>query len=101
MIVVGLPGTLSIAGLITLFQLGTADSHRGRVFGALGAIGGIAVLAGTLAAGYLSRPLGIIPVLAIQGAGYALAGLGMTAWLRDISQTVAEPAATSSLAPGP
>lgn len=41
------------------------------------------MLAGTLAAGYLSRPLGIVPVLAVQGAGYMAAGLGMMAWLRE------------------
>jgi hypothetical protein len=35
------------------------------------------VLAGTLGAGYLSRFAGIIPVLAIQGGGYVVAGLAM------------------------
>jgi hypothetical protein len=40
------------------------------------------VLAGTLGAGYLSRLAGIIPVLAIQGGGYVVAGLAMLIWLR-------------------
>ena len=40
------------------------------------------MLAGTLAAGYLSRLAGIIPVLAIQGGGYVVAGLAMFIWLR-------------------
>ena len=35
------------------------------------------MLAGTLGTGYLSRITGIIPVLAIQGAGYVVAGLVM------------------------
>ena len=83
MVVVGLPGALTMAGLITLFQRSTADSHRGRVFGALSALEGVTVLAGTLGAGYLSRYAGIVPVLAIQGAGYVVAGLAMLAWLRD------------------
>jgi Na+/melibiose symporter-like transporter len=82
MVVVGLPGALTMAGLITLFQRSTADSHRGRVFGALSALEGITVLAGTLGAGFLSRYAGIVPVLAIQGAGYVVAGLAMLAWLR-------------------
>jgi hypothetical protein len=43
------------------------------------------MLAGTLAAGFLSRPLGIVPVFAAQGAGYVLAGLAMTTWLRERS----------------
>jgi Na+/melibiose symporter-like transporter len=82
MVVVGLPGALTMAGLITLFQRSTADSHRGRVFGALSALEGVTVLAGTLGAGFLSRYAGIVPVLAIQGAGYVVAGLAMLAWLR-------------------
>jgi hypothetical protein len=39
------------------------------VFGAFAAAEGIAVLAGALAGGYLTGPFGIIPVIAIQGAG--------------------------------
>ena len=81
MVVVGLPGALTMAGLMTLFQRSTTDSHRGRVFGALSALEGITVLAGTLGAGFLSRYAGIVPVLAIQGAGYVVAGLAMLAWL--------------------
>jgi MFS family permease len=81
MIVVGVPGALAMAGLITLFQRSSEDSCRGRVFGAVSALEGITVLAGTLGAGYLSRFAGIVPVLAIQGGGYVVAGLAMLAWL--------------------
>jgi MFS transporter len=77
------PGALALAGLITLFQRNTEDAYRGRVFGAISTAEGVTILAGTLAAGYLSRIAGIIPVLAIQGAGYILAGLAMLLWLRD------------------
>jgi hypothetical protein len=83
MIIVGLPGALTLAGLITLFQRNSADSYRGRMFGAVSALEGVTVLAGTLGAGYLSRLVGIIPVLAIQGAGYLAAGLAMLAWLKE------------------
>jgi MFS family permease len=83
MIVVGFPGALTMASLMTLFQRHTEDPYRGRVFGALNGVQGIAMLAGTLASGYLSRPLGIIPVFAIQGGGYVLAGAGMVLWLSD------------------
>jgi Na+/melibiose symporter-like transporter len=82
-IIVGLPGALTMAGLLTLYQQNTEDSHRGRVFGAFAAAEGIAVLTGTLAGGYLTRPFGIVPVIAIQGAGYLVAGLLMAAWLQD------------------
>ena len=83
MIVVGVPGALCLAGLTTLFQRSSEDSYRGRVFGAISTLEGITILAGTLAAGYLSRSAGIIPVLAIQGAGYVAAGLAMLAWLKE------------------
>ncbi len=83
MVIVGFPGALTMAGLMTLFQSSTADSHRGRVFGALSAAEGVTVLAGTLGAGFLSRYAGIVPVLAVQGAGYVVAGLAMLAWLRE------------------
>src|SRR5205823_13918876 len=83
MIVVGLPGALTLAGLITLFQRSSEDAYRGRVFGAVSALEGVTVLAGTLGAGYLSRLAGIIPVLAAQGGGYVVAGLAMLVWLRE------------------
>ena len=73
MILVGFPGALLSAATMTLLQRNTAEGHRGRVFGALGAIEGTALVTGTLAAGFLGR-LAIIPTLAAQGGGYILAG---------------------------
>ncbi len=93
MIIVGLPGALTLAGLITLFQRNSEDSYRGRVFGALSAVEGVTVLAGTLGAGYLSRLAGIIPVLAIQGGGYVVAGLAMLAWLKEERRRLGRPQA--------
>jgi Na+/melibiose symporter-like transporter len=83
MIIVGIPGALCLAGLITLFQRSSEDSYRGRVFGAISTLEGVTILAGTLGAGYLSRFAGIIAVLAIQGGGYVVAGLAMLIWLKD------------------
>ena len=82
MIVVGLPGALILGGLITLFQRSSGDAYRGRVLGAVSALEGVTVLAGTLGAGYLSRVAGIVPVLAVQGAGYVVAGLVMLRYLK-------------------
>lgn len=90
MVVTGLPGALTVAGMTTLLQRGVGDSYRGRLFGALGATQGIAVLVGTLAAGYLSRSLGIIPVLAVQGAVWTLAGLGLLV-LRRYEERAGDP----------
>jgi hypothetical protein len=42
------------------------------------------MMAGTLAGGYLSQPLGVIGVFAVQGGGYVLAGLVVTIWLNDL-----------------
>jgi MFS family permease len=86
MVIVGVPGALTMAGAMTLFQRSTEDSHRGRVFGALGAVEGVAILAGTVCAGFLAQAVGIIPVLAAQGGGYVLAGFAMLVVLRaDVS----------------
>ena len=72
---VGPAGALMAAGLMTLFQTATGERLRGRVFGALVAVQGVATLAGTLGAGMLGKPAGVVPVIALQGAGYVLAGL--------------------------
>lgn len=83
MILVGFPGALMVASMMTLLQRHTTDSHRGRVFGALGAAEGVAIVAGTCAAGFLGQSLGIVPVLAAQGGGYVLAGMLVVVLLRD------------------
>jgi hypothetical protein len=57
------------------------------------ALEGVTVLAGTLGSGYLSRLAGIIPVLAVQGAGYVVAGLAMLVWLKE---EPGEPASASA-----
>ena len=74
MILVGGPGALLNAAAMTLLQRNTIPTHRGRAFGALGAVEGAALVTGALAAGFLGKPLGIIPTLAAQGGGYVVAG---------------------------
>jgi Na+/melibiose symporter-like transporter len=86
MVAVGLPGALALAGFMTLFQRTTVDSHRGRVFGSLGAAEGVAVMVGTLGAGLLAQFVGIIPVLAVQGASYMVAGFVMLVTLPAASR---------------
>ncbi|HEX6444611.1 MAG TPA: MFS transporter [Streptosporangiales bacterium] len=84
MIVVGVPGALVGAGAMTVYQRAAADAWRGRVFGALTAVEGCSMLVGTLAAGTLGGVLGIVPVLAIQGAGYVVGGALVITRLRAI-----------------
>jgi hypothetical protein len=57
------------------------------------------ILAGPLAAGYLSRFAAIIGVLAIQGGGYVVAGLGMLLWLTDRVGPQADPPGSEPAAP--
>lgn len=95
MVAVGVPGALTMAGGFTLLQRATADSHRGRVFGALGAVEGAATVAGTVTAGYLGQSVGIIPVLATQGAGYLIAGVAVVLALRPSRTTPTTPTATT------
>jgi MFS family permease len=90
MVVIGLPGALVSAGVTTLLQTATPDTHRGRVLGARGALAGAGMLVGIGIASTLGDPVGIIPVIALQGAGYVLGGLWlMTRLPRDDVDAVA------------
>ncbi|MEU4288202.1 MFS transporter [Kribbella sp. NPDC026596] len=75
MIIVGLPGAFTVAGMMTVFQNLTEDGTRGRIFGAITATESIAVLIGITSAGFLGDAVGIIPVLVFQGLGYVVGGV--------------------------
>jgi predicted MFS family arabinose efflux permease len=74
MILVGVPGALAVAGLMTLLQRHTVDAQRGRVLGLLFMVRSVAVVVGTTCAGFLGEAVGIVPILAFQGVGYVVAG---------------------------
>jgi predicted MFS family arabinose efflux permease len=74
MVLVGLPGALVMAGMMTLLQRHTVDAQRGRVFGLVFMVRSVAVVVGTTCAGFLGEAVGIVPVLAFQGLGYVVAG---------------------------
>jgi MFS family permease len=75
MMLVGVPGALMLAGALTLVQRSSTDANRGRIFGSLNAVEGVAIAAGTVTAGFLGQAVGIIPVLSAQGAGYLIGGV--------------------------
>ena len=75
MVLVGLPGAVVVAGTMTLFQRNTTDDRRGRVFSLLSLAQAVSVVAGSTLAGFLGGPTGIMPILALQGVGYVVAGL--------------------------
>jgi len=78
MVIVGVPGAAMMAGVATLQQTLAADQHRGRVIGAMAAIGSAGSLIGAAGAGLLGEALPIIGLLVVQGSGYVIGGL--TVW---------------------
>jgi MFS family permease len=75
MVLVGLPGAVVVAGVMTLYQRNTTDERRGRVFSLVSLAQAASVVVGSTLAGFLGGPTGIMPILALQGAGYVVAGL--------------------------
>lgn len=94
MVIVGVPGAAMGAGIVTLEQSMSSDSHRGRVIGALGAVGAAGSLIGALGAGILGESLPVVGLLMVQGSGYVIGGL-VVAWMTLAQRreaTGAEPA---------
>jgi predicted MFS family arabinose efflux permease len=83
MIIVGLPGAVVVAGMMTLYQRNTTDERRGRVFSLISLAQAVSVVIGATLAGFLGGPTGIMPILALQGVGYVVAGLLVLARLGD------------------
>lgn len=83
MVVVGVPGAIVMAGYSTMLQRGSEDGFRGRVMGALGVVQGVAIVTGTILAGFLGEAIGIVPVLSMQGVFAVLSGLMVLVVLRD------------------
>jgi MFS family permease len=77
MVIVGVPGAAMMAGISTLEQTQAADSHRGRVIGAMGAVAGLGSLFGATVAGFLGEVLPIVALLVVQGSGYVVGGLAV------------------------
>ncbi|MDQ1602476.1 MAG: hypothetical protein QOE01_321 [Actinomycetota bacterium] len=75
MVIVGFPGAAVVATFMTLAQSSTDDAFRGRVFGTVLGLEATGLLVGSLAAGWLAGPLGVVPVIAWQGVGYTLLGI--------------------------
>lgn len=96
MILVGVPGAVTMAGYMTLFQRHTVDAERGRVYSLIGLGRALAVVVGTTTAGFLGATIGIVPILALQGVGYVVAGAMVLVALRS---SVHEPPAASEEQP--
>ncbi|HET7582166.1 MAG TPA: MFS transporter [Candidatus Limnocylindria bacterium] len=82
MVVVGVPGAGLMAARSTLRQSLTSDSHRGRVIGAMAALGSLGSLVGAVAAGFLGEFLPVVLLLVVQGSGYVIGSLVVSAMTR-------------------
>lgn len=70
----GFPVSALQTGLLTLFQTSVEDRYRSRVFGAYGTTTALLNLVGMGLASVLGNPLGIVPVINVQGVAYVAAG---------------------------
>jgi MFS family permease len=97
-LLVGLTSVASAVGVETLVQHGVRDDYRGRVFGALGATGGLLSLLGAASAGVLAEVLGTVAMLNVASALIALSGFVV---LRAFSRPVPQPRAAAACAEPP
>lgn len=70
----GVPLVVLIIVLDTLLVQCTEDRSRGRVVAAYGVLTGLALVSGQILASVLGDPVGVVPVLSLQGILYTSAG---------------------------
>jgi hypothetical protein len=86
MLLAGIPVVASSAARDGLLQTLTADAFRGRVFGALGAIGGLATLVGLTLGAFAIDAIGVVPVVSIGAAMWIAGGVfALTRMTRDVA----------------
>jgi predicted MFS family arabinose efflux permease len=100
MVIVGVPGAGLMAARSTLQQALAADSHRGRVGGAMMALASLGSLLGAVSAGFLGEFLPVVLLLVVQGSGYVIASLVVAALTRR-ERAATEPTLRTDLASGP
>jgi len=71
----GLPGVAYLTGSSSLIQTLAPDAYRGRVFGALGTISGLATLIGIAFAGPAIDRIGVVPVFMTGATTWIVGGL--------------------------
>jgi predicted MFS family arabinose efflux permease len=86
MLLAGFPVVASSAARGGLLQTLTADAFRGRVFGALGAIGGLATLVGLTLGAAAIDAIGVVPVVSVGAAMWIVGGVfALTRMTRDVA----------------
>ncbi len=75
MVLSGIPVVAYSSGRQSIVQAQTDDAYRGRVFGTLGSVEGIAILIGLGLGGVLGNSIGIVPVLSASAALRLIGGV--------------------------
>ena len=78
---VGAPGVIMVAGLMSTLQEHSEPRQRGAVFAAVGLFSALGQAAGILLGALADGPLGLLPLLEIQGGLYLLSGVVALLWL--------------------
>ncbi|MGU3645800.1 MFS transporter [Microbacterium sp. C23T] len=78
---VGAPGVIMIAGLMSVLQEHSAPWQRGAVFAAVGLVSALGQAAGILLGALSDGPIGLLPLLELQGCLYLLSGVIALLWL--------------------
>jgi hypothetical protein len=73
--IVGAPGVVMAAGLISFLQQAGDSSEHGRIFAALGLAENAGAAVGMITAGVLTGPLGLGAILDLQAGIYLATGL--------------------------
>ena len=90
MLLAGFPVVSSLAARGGLLQTLTVDAFRGRVFGALGAIQGMAILVGLTLGAAAIDAIGVVPVVSVGAAMWIVGGAFVLARLApDVAETTA------------
>lgn len=93
---VGAPGVIMVAGLMSALQEESAPRQRGAVFAAVGLVGAVGQAAGILLGALSDGPVGLLPLLELQGGLYLVSGVIALLWLpRPVDAVKTEGAAAS------
>ena len=90
MLLAGFPVVSSLAARDGLLQTLTADAFRGRVFGALGAIQGLAILVGLTLGAAAIDAIGVVPVVSLGAVMWIVGGVfALVRLASDVGDTTA------------
>jgi hypothetical protein len=90
MLLAGFPVVSSSAAQHGLLQTLTADAFRGRVFGTLGTIQGLATLVGLILGAAAIDTIGVVPVVSLGSAMWIVGGVfALTRLARDVGDAPA------------